>query len=650
MTDGIISVENDTLSILNPDSSVFHYRLKDPKSHTLQQTIFKQKQSIIENCLFGVDINPKSVQICRLRLWIELLKHTYYRADGTMEILPNIDINIKCGNSLVSKYPVKVGESLKSGKGIKEYKQLVVKYKRASEKTLKHDINKKIYQIKSNFMESGQYDLFNLENENAKIDKNSIYLHGIEWFIEFPEVLDDAGKFMGFDVIIANPPYIKDVRGNKTLFEQLKLAKPNYYLGKSDIWYMFGCFALDLLKPNGHLAFIAHNNWVTSHGAKILRDNIITRSELKTFIDFRSFMVFENALIQTMVMIAKAKVPPASYSTAYTQITDGKTARDVLDGFLNKNIPNMGIESFVCEVEPAQWRGKFFNFVEAASLKSSLLKKIWHCGTYTIPEKAIAQGIAANPDIINSRNIKLLGSKQINTGDGVFVVSSTELANLNLNKAELGFVKTFHTNILPYTRLNTSSHILYLTPKNCPDISIYPNLEAHLKKYKPVMDKRRETLSGAKKWFHLHWERNESFFKGDKILCLRKSPERPAFLFDTSDYYCGLSLNIIKPDDIDPRFLTALLNSKLIAFWLNSKGKMQGDNYQVDAEPIGQIPIVWPAGVFEKPIQDAIAQVLVLKAAQASTDIAGLEAQIDRLVYQLYGLTEAEVELVEMSV
>ncbi|MFW5701217.1 MAG: Eco57I restriction-modification methylase domain-containing protein, partial [Cyclobacteriaceae bacterium] len=71
----------------------------------IQETLFHEKQTIIENCLFGVDINPNSVKICRLRLWIELLKNAYYK-NGTeeLETLPNIDINIKCGNSLISRF------------------------------------------------------------------------------------------------------------------------------------------------------------------------------------------------------------------------------------------------------------------------------------------------------------------------------------------------------------------------------------------------------------------------------------------------------------------------------------------------------------------------------------------------------------------
>jgi len=105
----LASVDNDELIIQNKggDNELIEYNFKNKNSHHIQKTLFIQKQTIIENCLFGVDINPNSVKICRLRLWIELLKNGYYTEESNytdLETLPNIDINIKCGNSLISRF------------------------------------------------------------------------------------------------------------------------------------------------------------------------------------------------------------------------------------------------------------------------------------------------------------------------------------------------------------------------------------------------------------------------------------------------------------------------------------------------------------------------------------------------------------------
>ena len=125
-----LEVVNDELIVTDEDGQLFEYRLNSKESQRIQETLFHEKQAIIENCLFGVDINPNSVKICRLRLWIELLKHAYYIRPEALETsspvcyldsddlregyelptarqlqtLPNIDINIKCGNSLVSRF------------------------------------------------------------------------------------------------------------------------------------------------------------------------------------------------------------------------------------------------------------------------------------------------------------------------------------------------------------------------------------------------------------------------------------------------------------------------------------------------------------------------------------------------------------------
>ena len=118
-----VRVEQDELVISDEDGDYFKYNPSDTTSQRIQEALFEEKQEIIENCLFGVDLNPKSVEICRLRLWIELLKNAYYyrNEDGqrVLQTLPNIDINIKCGNSLASNHPVCIGRKIQSMEGMR---------------------------------------------------------------------------------------------------------------------------------------------------------------------------------------------------------------------------------------------------------------------------------------------------------------------------------------------------------------------------------------------------------------------------------------------------------------------------------------------------------------------------------------------------
>ena len=151
-----IIVENDELVVTDDDGELFAYNPKSKESQRVQETLFHEKQSIIENCLFGVDINPNSVKICRLRLWIELLKNAYYKApDFTeLETLPNIDINIKCGNSLISRYALDADfkKLLKSSKwSINSYRIAVASYRNAKSKEEKRELESLILKIKQDF-------------------------------------------------------------------------------------------------------------------------------------------------------------------------------------------------------------------------------------------------------------------------------------------------------------------------------------------------------------------------------------------------------------------------------------------------------------------------------------------------------------------
>jgi adenine-specific DNA-methyltransferase len=132
-------VENDELIVTDEDGQLFEYNPRNPESQRIQETLFHEKQTIIENCLFGVDLNPNSVKICRLRLWIELLKNAYYKAPdfAELETLPNIDINIKCGNSLISRYALDadIKKALKASKwSIDSYRTAVMSYRNAKSK------------------------------------------------------------------------------------------------------------------------------------------------------------------------------------------------------------------------------------------------------------------------------------------------------------------------------------------------------------------------------------------------------------------------------------------------------------------------------------------------------------------------------------
>lgn len=239
------TVVNDELTVQTHTGNNFYYDVNKPSTLRIQKALFHQKQRIIENCLYCVDLNPNSVNICRLRLWIELLKNAYYSTneDGNKYLTTLPNINIKTGDSLVHRFDL-VDKIDMRHKDFKQYVNLVKEYKDTSDKTVKADVNKKITDIKTSFLdqfrppeaiaydealakltEASGTELFDSNfdpkkfaelkkkpDQAKKVYENRqgdpFYRNALEWRLEFPEVLDDKGNYVGFDIVIANPPYI----------------------------------------------------------------------------------------------------------------------------------------------------------------------------------------------------------------------------------------------------------------------------------------------------------------------------------------------------------------------------------------------------------------------------------------------------------
>ncbi|HFP7640085.1 TPA: Eco57I restriction-modification methylase domain-containing protein, partial [Campylobacter jejuni] len=484
-----LEVQNDEILITGRKGEFIEYKRpstpKD-KTHLIQQELFHTKKDIIENNLFGVDINPNSCEITKLRLWIELLKHSFYQSFDDenyhdLKTLPNIDINIKCGNSLVSYF--ETGKSLNHYPNIKErmgkYKRIVKDYKEGFY-TDKSHINQEIKNLKISFKNfcfadkfkkemksfndkcekyskkygnflaindenlkffvSANLTLFDFDEKeaakefaNLKKEYDNIFNlesnHPFEWRFEFPEILDDDGNFKGFDLIIGNPPYIKEAE-NKELFANTK--KLRTYQGKMDIWYHFVGRGFDILKNNGYLAFIATNNWVTNSGAKKLRNIVLEESQILSLVDFSSFMVFDSASIQTMIMQFQKIKPPKNYEFHFAKIT---TQTPIYEDVINllKNEKTQNNEILSINLTPKKFIDKTLNFTK--SDYEELFNKIQKYGKFYLEEREVAQGIVYPQENINKKSLEILGNN-FYLGQGIQKLTNEEVENLNLLKNE----------------------------------------------------------------------------------------------------------------------------------------------------------------------------------------------------------------------
>ncbi|EAK2016545.1 TPA: Eco57I restriction-modification methylase domain-containing protein [Campylobacter coli] len=682
-----LEVQNDEILITNHKGEFIEYKRpstpKD-KAHLIQQELFHTKKDIIENNLFGVDINPNSCEITKLRLWIELLKHSFYQSFDDenyhdLKTLPNIDINIKCGNSLVSYF--ETGKSLSHYPNIKErmskYKRIVKDYKEGFY-TDKNLIAKEIKNLQESFKNFCLKDKFNKEikqltngaNEyskkygdfladehhdekfksffsknmfefsfdekvatkefaNLKKEYDNIFNlesnHPFEWRFEFPEILDDDGNFKGFDLIIGNPPYIKE-NDNKDLFTNTK--KLRTYQGKMDIWYHFVGRGFDILKNNGYLAFIATNNWVTNSGAKKLRNIVLEESQILSLVDFSSFMVFDSASIQTMIMQFQKIKPPKNYEFHFAKIT---TQTPIYEDVINllKNEKTQNNEILSINLTPKKFIDKTLNFTK--SDYEELFNKIQKYGKFYLEESEVAQGIV--PAI-----------------DEAFVIKDKNV----FSKNEQCFIKEYYTGLSgKFYSSFTDKYLIYLSNKNYSgNLDDLPNLKQHFQKYKEILKESKiKYKTPNKPYFYLHREREEKFFKkGEEKIISQVRCIEPIFVYSNENFYGSRALFFIQTCRINLKYLTGVLNSKLIAFWLKHKGKIQGNLFKIDKEPLLNIPVVNINSKNEKLANKLISlvdEILKAKEQDKNANTQELENKINSLTYKLYNLTEEEIKIIE---
>lgn len=595
----------------------------------------KMKRHIMEQNIYGVDIEKGAVDIARLRFWLAMV------VDATdPEPLPNLHFKIIQGNSLLESYKgkdlsrltkVNIGEPGSLGFQNEDAELLIsslAKYYSESD----HGERAKIFNDIINNVRRQIFELTQSEAFMKDVDDLSANDKFFLWHTWFADVFANGG----FDIIIGNPPYLKEGRANKAIFEAVK--ESSYYQGNMDIWYMFACRGIDMLKPDGNLCFIATNNWVTSSGAKKLRQKINTDAQIIQLCDFKDYMIFKTASIQTMIMQFKKNKAAQSYQFDLRNLL-GTELEDVVQLLNKEHSPTTQY------LEPTynrlEMRNKFITFSDSEDLFKKIRQR---SDAIFLENKEIAQGIVFPQDFLNKKGQQILGHH--NVGDGIFGLTNEELLNLNLPENEMALIKPYYTtdqvNRYFTAEGSNTQWLIYTdsTYKNESSMDDFPILKAHL-------DQFRLIFTSDNKPYGLHRARDCRFFSGSKIICQRKCAEQPIFSYSEGECYLTQTFNIIKTGRVNLKYLTGLLNSKLIAFWLRNRGKMQGLNYQLDKEPLQQIPIAVPNVEVQTQIGRIVEEIIGRKSANENASIQDLENQIDNIVYHLYNLTYDDVLIVD---
>lgn len=586
-----VNVENDELMI-DDDGEPFVYNPKNAESQMVQESLFAEKRAIIENCLFGVDINPNSVNICRLRLWIELLKNAYYKQDGEFETLPNIDINIKCGNSLVSRYPVKIGHSIGSGDSlsaeIKNYKACVKSYKYENDKAEKKKVKDAIKRIKEKIVPNIQFKLeldASYVAENREAMENNIYRNSMEWMIEFPEVLDDEGRFNGFDVVIGNPPYGVSIKGEyrKELLRHIGKV-PDY-----EIYYYFVEHSRKIIKHSGILSFIIPNTWLFNVYAIEWKVGLFNKWDLLQVLDCTKFKIFEEATVRnTIVLFRKTE--------SFNHIVTYKNTKDVVS-----------FESLIAKKD---------SMLSEQDIKP--LNVNWGLA-FSLPE-----------------NIVLIVNKIKSNGEALqtyFPEYSQGMIAYDKYKGQDEY--TIKNRIYHHFEYK-DGYKKWLWGED-------------VKRYLTIWNGKEyiDYCSGIAN------PRQPKYFMGKRLLVREiTNPSIYANIVDEELYNDPAVLIVLDSKSYSLEVALAIFNSKLATFYHfnHSPKATKGDFPKIIIEDLKTFPLPPINADQRQPIIDLVNQILEAKKQDPQANTESLEREIDIRVYKLYGLTLDEAQVIDASV
>lgn len=670
-----ITVENDELIITDEDNQPFKYTPKSRESQRVQETLFHEKQTMIENCLFGVDINPNSVKICRLRLWIELLKNSYYKADTNyteLETLPNIDINIKCGNSLISRFPLNADlkPALKKNKiDIETYQKAVETYRHAENKQQKREMEKLMDTIKGNFKTTLQGtdpkktklrqlegEIDKLENQlllfeetkaeqkarekkiaklNNEIDKlrieieeiesGKLYENAFEWRFEFPEVLDDIGRFIGFDVVIGNPPYIRQ----EEIKEFKAILQKNYqcYTGISDIFVYFYELGLHILKAKGNLIYISSNKYLRAGYGEKLRQLLRDKTTIYHLIDFGNFPVFEEAIAYpSIISLSKLKSDANELKALSWDLTKKQNISQFVAVLEQDSliIPQRNLKSDGWRLESSQVLDLLAKLRNTGTPLGEYVNGRFYYGIKTGFNEAFIIDRQTRDKLIAEHSSSAEVIKPLLRGRDV-KRWRVDFADQYLIKIESSENKKHPWSDQPEKE---AEKIFYNT---------YPGIFQYFNQFKEALIKRCD--KGKFFWelrSCIYWKE----FEESKIIYpnICKINE---FAWDELGYYTNQKAFIIPTND---KFLLAVLNSRVVGFlFQNLLSKLQGDFYEPSSIFMKDFPIPTSSQSECQAITNLVEKCL----NPQEEDVKNFETKIDQLVYQLYGLTEAEIKIVE---
>lgn len=571
-------------------ASLFNVKVPDSPS------VYQRKLDIIQNSLYGVDIDPFAVNIARLRLWLSLIVE--FEGDNPPP-LPNLDFKIETGDSLIAPDPTGgLQPDLIRYTEIQKFLRLKADYLTAHG-GMKRDLKEQIDQQKR--------EIASWARQEATA--------GFDWAVEFAEVFHNGADSSGFDIVLANPPYVRQ----ELIKEQKPALKQTYgdlYTGTADLYVYFYVRALQLLKPGGMLAFISSNKWLRANYGKKLRTLLAESTTLDSLIDFGDLPLF-GAIAYPMIVVARRQAPTESERGPHALAVE---SLDVLSDLTTAVQVAPPIAQRL--LRPDGWQ---LVDVQTLDLMEKLRVAGAPLGEYV--KGSFYRGIVTG----------------LNEAFVIDQATRDRLISQDARSAEL--IKPWlRGRDVKRWRIDSPNLYVIFTRRGI-DIERYPAILAYLGQYKPQLT---PGVPGGRKpgpyaWYEI--QDNIAYyaeFEKPKIV-VPAIVQAPSFSLDTASSYSNDKTSIIVNADL---CLLAILNSSLTDFIMRQiSAERQGGFFEYKPMYVSQIPIVNVATSQRTAIENIARELLALRGQ--GSRVTELENELNRLVYQAYDLAPAEIALIE---
>ncbi|HJI22932.1 MAG TPA: BREX-1 system adenine-specific DNA-methyltransferase PglX [Coprobacillaceae bacterium] len=577
------------------------------------------KIQAIQNSLYGVDLEYDAVEIAKLRLWLSLIVDQETNGKAPKP-LPNLNFHLRVGNSLVDSFDniklwnIRWRGSKKKAKTVDQLnlfnvetvavimerlKEAKVKFFNTSDEKLKKELSLQIEReqielIRSELVAKNKFDIFQNIEEMLKKKTKPFFI----WELEFEEVFENGG----FDIVIANPPYVQLQKDNGKLANELQNQGYETFARTGDIYCIFYEKAIDLLKDKGVLCFITSNKWMRAGYGEKLRGFLAENCNPIKLIDFAGNKIFESATVDVNILLA-SKEKNVGETLAVT-IDDGCTNN--LSDYLKQHYTKL-----------------FFS--------NSHNWVILHKDELIIKNKINDHGIPLSKWKININRGILTGYNK------AFIIDETTkniLIESDPKSAELIRPILRGKDIQRYSYKFENKYLICTFPSKHYNIDDYPSIRDYLL----LFDKRKLAQSGEKnidgikgfnarkktnnKWFETQDQINYSDdFNKQKLIWTPVNSEYK-FTVIPKEYYFNNSIFMITGEDL--YYLCGILNSSLYQKYFKimlTKGKY---NYG-SAANIKQIPII----TLPKNKKDEIEKIVKKILSEKRYDLI---SQIDRLI------------------